>query len=129
MNDTPSALSVGQRDMHRGYSVSWIKGQKPCFILPHEGVAVISVGRNCPFYDKTLRSMAMTTRGSLNYAAYVSDWVMNRHPPVHFSVLAGPPKRACITPLSPGHLRKREAHRLVPDPVRRTLRGTRSLPV
>ena len=52
MNNTPSALSVGQRVLHKGYSFIWIKGKKPCFILPHEGVAVASVGRNCPFYDK-----------------------------------------------------------------------------
>ena len=52
MDHTPSALSVGQRIMHRGYSFIWIKGKTPCFILPHEGVAATSVRRNCPFYDK-----------------------------------------------------------------------------
>ena len=52
MDKTPSALSIGQRVLHRGYSFIWIKGKKPCFILPQDGVAVISVGRNCPYYDK-----------------------------------------------------------------------------
>ena len=28
MDNTPSALSVGQRIMHRGYSFIWIKGKK-----------------------------------------------------------------------------------------------------
>ena len=52
MDNSPSALSVGQRIMHRGYSFIWIKGKKPCFILPQDGVAVTTVERNCPFYDK-----------------------------------------------------------------------------
>ena len=52
MDDTPPALSVGQRILHRGYSFIWIKGKKPCFILPREGVAVTSVRRNCPFDNK-----------------------------------------------------------------------------
>ena len=52
MNNTPSALSVGQRVLNGEYSFIWIKGKKPCFILPREGVAILSVGRNCPFYDK-----------------------------------------------------------------------------
>ena len=45
MEKSPSALSVGQRVMNGGYSFVWIKGKKPCFILPNEGVAVISVKR------------------------------------------------------------------------------------
>ena len=52
MEKSPSALSVGQRVMNKGYSFVWIKGKKPCFILPREGVAVTSVRRNCPYYDK-----------------------------------------------------------------------------
>ena len=51
MDHAPSALSVGQRVMNRGYSFIWIKGKKHCFLLPHEGVAVTSVRRSCPFYD------------------------------------------------------------------------------
>ena len=39
MNHSPSALSVGQRVMHRGYSFVWIKGKRPCFVLPHKGMA------------------------------------------------------------------------------------------
>ena len=52
MSNSPSALSVGQRVLHKGYSFIWIKGKKPCFILPSGGVAVTSIGRNCPFYGK-----------------------------------------------------------------------------
>ena len=59
----------------------------------------------------------MATRGSLNYAAYVSDWVMNRHPPVHSSVWVDSLKVPNPVRLNPGYLHKREAHRLVPDPV------------
>ena len=52
MDDTPPALAVGQRVMNHGYSSIWIKGKRPCWILPHEGVAVLSVKRTCPFYIK-----------------------------------------------------------------------------
>ena len=47
--DSPCALSVGQRCMNDGYSFVWIKGKKPCFILPvgedDEGVAVLTTSR------------------------------------------------------------------------------------
>ena len=71
MDHSPSALSVGQRIMHRGYSFIWIKGKKPCFMLPREGVAVASVRRTCPFYDKTPKSTAMTMKGSLSCVGFV----------------------------------------------------------
>ena len=35
--NSPCALSVGQRCMHQGYSFVWIKEKAPCFILPEEG--------------------------------------------------------------------------------------------
>merc|ERR1712214_210854 len=52
MKDTPPALTVGRRVMHHGYSSIWIKGKRPCWILPEEGVAVLSVKKNCPMYDQ-----------------------------------------------------------------------------
>eukprot|EP00974_Lingulodinium_polyedra_P087523 8483524-Lingulodinium_polyedra.AAC.1 len=39
MNESPSALSVGQRCMNHGYSFVWVKDKLPCFVLPEEGVA------------------------------------------------------------------------------------------
>ena len=35
--NSPCALSVGQRCMNQGYSFVWIKEKSPCFILPEEG--------------------------------------------------------------------------------------------
>ena len=52
MENTPPALAVGRRVMNHGYSSIWIKGKRPCWILPEEGVAVLSVKRTCPYYDQ-----------------------------------------------------------------------------
>eukprot|EP00974_Lingulodinium_polyedra_P005901 559033-Lingulodinium_polyedra.AAC.1 len=47
MHDSPSALSVGQRCVNQGYSFVWVKNKLPCFVLPDEGVAVMTVAKCC----------------------------------------------------------------------------------
>ena len=55
MESTPSALSVGQRVLDKGYSFICIKDNKPCFILPDGGVAVVSSGTHFPYYDRNAK--------------------------------------------------------------------------
>eukprot|EP00974_Lingulodinium_polyedra_P084144 8148221-Lingulodinium_polyedra.AAC.1 len=37
--------------MNHGYSFVWVKNKLPCFVLPEEGVAVMTVSKCCPYYD------------------------------------------------------------------------------
>eukprot|EP00974_Lingulodinium_polyedra_P124782 11191970-Lingulodinium_polyedra.AAC.1 len=37
--------------MNHGYSFVWVKDKLPCFVLPEEGVAVMTVTKCCPYYD------------------------------------------------------------------------------
>ena len=70
MNNTPSALSVGQRVMHREYSFIWIKGKG------HVLSSLARAWRSSPsgvivhFMTKTPKFMAMTMKDSLHYAAF-----------------------------------------------------------
>ena len=41
LKNSPSALSIGQRVLHKGYSFVWIQRKRPCLILPEGGVSVI----------------------------------------------------------------------------------------
>eukprot|EP00974_Lingulodinium_polyedra_P060382 5821575-Lingulodinium_polyedra.AAC.1 len=51
MNESPCALSVGQRCMDHGYSFVWVENMLPCFVMPEEGVALMTVSKCCPCYD------------------------------------------------------------------------------
>ena len=74
MDHTPSALSVGQRIMHRDTVLFGSKERNDASFYLVQVLPLLLLGATAPFTTRTPRSTAMTMKGSLKHAAFVSKW-------------------------------------------------------